>query len=267
MKALLLNSGTGSRMKGLTTCKCLVELASGTTILDAQIASLIQCGITDIYITTGPYAERIEALARGNYPDVRLTFVNNPLYDQTNYIYSMFLARDYLGGSDILLMHGDLVFEQSVLRDIVGSDASRMVTDSTRPLPAKDFKAVIQDNKIVRIGVEFFTDACYAQPLYKLKEADWNIWLEAIASFCQRGETGVYAENAFNSVSHTMALYPLDIKGRVCMEVDTRGDLGDAQKIYGDMPDRAAPPHSSNTSRTSTSHPGSTYTGAISPSL
>jgi choline kinase len=60
MKALILNSGTGSRMSGLPTCKCLSELADGVTILDAQIAALLHCGVSDIIITTGPHTEVLE---------------------------------------------------------------------------------------------------------------------------------------------------------------------------------------------------------------
>jgi alcohol dehydrogenase class IV/choline kinase len=238
MKALLLNSGVGSRLKGLATCKCLVELATGTTILDAQIQSLLNCGITDIYITTGPYADRLEGHVRKNHPDGRFTFINNPLYNQTNYIYSLLLARDYLNDDDLVLMHGDLVFEQNVLLDIVATRKSCVVIDSTQPLPEKDFKAVIRNNRIANIGVEFFTDSCYAQPLYKLKEADWSIWMGAIEDFCQRGKTQVYAENALNSVSHLMGLFPLDISGRTCFEVDNEDDLSNARKAYADMPDR-----------------------------
>ena len=41
------------------------------------------------------------------------TFVENPIYDKTNYIYSMYLAREYLK-DDILLLHGDLVFDKKL---------------------------------------------------------------------------------------------------------------------------------------------------------
>lgn len=52
-----------------------------------------------------------------------------------------------------------------------------MTVSSTVPLPEKDFKAVIHDNRIEKVGIEFFEDAMAAQPLYKLKKKDWKIWL------------------------------------------------------------------------------------------
>ena len=239
MKALLLNSGLGRRMKDLTTCKCLVELDDdGTTILDAQIRSLVQCGITNIYITTGPHADKLECYVQKQYPQGKFTFINNPIYDRTNYIYSMQLASECLRGDDIVLMHGDLVFEQNVLQDLIASSESCMIVDTTQPLPEKDFKAIIKDNRVIGVGVEFFTDALYAQPLYKLNRKDWDIWLDAICNFCRQEKTNVYAEDALNTVSHLMELYPLDISGRICFEVDNREDLANAQRAYTKMPDR-----------------------------
>ena len=239
MKALLLNSGLGRRMKDLTTCKCLVELDNdGTTILDAQIKSLMCCGITDIYITTGPYADKLEYYVQKQYPQGQFTFINNPIYDQTNYIYSMQLASDFLRGEDIVLMHGDLVFEQNVLQDLIASHTSCMIVDTTQPLPEKDFKAVIKENRVIGVGVEFFANSVYAQPLYKLNKKDWDIWLDAICNFCLQGKTNVYAEDALNTISHLMEIRPLDINGRICFEVDNREDVDNAQKAYAKMPDR-----------------------------
>lgn len=242
MKALILNSGVGSRMKNLATCKCLVELTEGVTIFDAQIASLQRCGINDFIITTGPHANELEAIARKEHSNANFTFINNPLYNQTNYIYSINLAEDFISNSDILLLHGDLVFEQNVLQDIIASDKSVMVTDSTKPLPEKDFKAIVKNEKIIKVSVDTFEmeggKCYYAQPLYKLAKNDWNLWLDEIKNFCKNGETGVYAENAFNAISQQMNITPLDIKGRMCFEVDNLEDLAYAQAAYEKMPDR-----------------------------
>jgi len=234
LKALLLNSGTGSRLGELTntTNKCLVKIADNKTILDEQLTRLINCGITDIIVTTGKFSEDLEKFILAGYTDANFTFVNNPVYDKTNYIYSIFLAKDLLKNQDILLMHGDLMFETSVLEDILSSPHSVMVTDKAKPLPPKDFKAVIDDEKIIRVGVNEFENACYAQPLYKLLAKDWDIWLDEICAFCNAGKTDVYAENAFNDVSHKMNLYPLDINNRLCFEVDTIEDLEYAKTTY-----------------------------------
>ena len=233
MKALILNSGTGSRMGNIGTCKCLclLEVSEGVSIVDEQLRRLLKCGITDICMTTGPYEEELKSYLQNRYPSVNFKFVHNNIYSQTNYIYSIFLAKEWVQ-EDILLIHGDLVFGTELLRDAIASPHSCMVTDSTKTLPEKDFKAVVKNSLIRSIGVEFFESALCAQPLYKLQWQDWSIWLEEICRFCQAGRTKVYAEDAFNNVSGKMKLLPLDAKGRMCFEIDNAGDLSYAREVY-----------------------------------
>ncbi|MCL2546349.1 MAG: sugar phosphate nucleotidyltransferase [Oscillospiraceae bacterium] len=239
MKALILNSGRGVRMGSLTefTCKCLVEVANDATILDAQLKLLIETGLTDICITTGAFAEKLQAHIAARYSDLNITFVHNDKFEQTNYIYSIYLAKDMLQ-DDILLLHGDLVFERSVLHNALDSPNSIMVTDTTLPLPKKDFKAVVQDGRVRRVGVhEFCAQSRYAQPMYKLCKADWLLWLQEIERFCLAGNTSVYAENAFNEISHATNVLPLEIGGRACFEIDNADDLVYGQDMYRKLSD------------------------------
>ena len=232
MKALILNSGVGSRMLDLTSnkCKCMVEVSDNLLLVDMQIRALVNCGITDIIMTTGPFADELEEHLCNKHPEVVFSLINNPLYDKTNYIYSIYLAKDFLQ-EDILLLHGDLVFEESVLRDVLTSGDSVMVVDSTKPLPEKDFKAVVKKNKVRHVSIDVFDDAYYAQPLYKLLKQDWLIWLDEIIRFCDDGITNVYAENAFNNVSFKMNVRALDVLGRICFEIDDKNDLENAKDL------------------------------------
>lgn len=236
MKALILNSGVGRRMGELTlaSCKCMSILAEDITILDCQLQSLISAGVSEFVVTTGPFAQELEDYIIEHYGDTGFHFEHNPLYHSTNYIYSIYLAREQLD-DDIILMHGDLVFEDSVLRDVIRSKRSVMVTDSTLPLPDKDFKAVIQQDRIIKIGIEFFEQAVAAQPLYKLMREDWAVWLQNIARFCESGQRGVYAENAFNALEGAVPLFPLDVQGRFCGEVDTPEDLLRVREVFADF--------------------------------
>ncbi|MBQ7593966.1 MAG: NTP transferase domain-containing protein [Synergistaceae bacterium] len=186
MKALILNSGLGTRMGVLTSehPKCMTEIFPGETILSRQLKQLTEAGIDEIIITTG-YAENVLMnYCRSLDYDVNIKFVNNPDYKTTNYIYSIYLAREFLN-DDLILMHGDLVFENEVIDAVIKSSSSVMTVSSTLPLPEKDFKAVIDDDgKISKVGVEFFTNALTAQPLYKLNKDDWNLWLSKIEEYC-----------------------------------------------------------------------------------
>jgi phosphoenolpyruvate phosphomutase len=226
MIALILNSGMGSRMGVLTSThpKCMTEIFRDETILSRQLKQLNNCGIKDVVITTGLFDKVLVDYCESLNLSLNYTFVNNAIYDKTNYIYSIYVAKKFLD-DDILLLHGDLVFEQNVLSAVLSQQNSCMTVSSTTPLPPKDFKAVIKGKLIEKVGIEFFENAIAAQPLYKINKEDWLIWQERISDFCENDQVSCYAENAFNEISDKCHIYPLDIKEFLCAEVDTPEDL------------------------------------------
>lgn len=232
MKALILNSGMGRRMGDLTTThpKCMTGLVGGETILSRQLRQLETCGFRDIVITTGPFTKVLEPHALGAVKEAHVTFVNNPDYASTNYIYSIYLAKELLR-DDLLLLHGDLVFLDNVLEELLRQPGSAMTVSSSLPLPDKDFKAVVESGLVRAVGVEFFENAMAAQPLYKLAEKDWLVWLTEIEDFIVRGETGCYAENALNCVSERCPIHAFDVRDRLCAEIDMPGDLAKINAI------------------------------------
>ena len=125
MKALILNSGLGSRMGVLTSehPKCMTEISAHETILSRQLRQIADAGIAGVVITTGYYDEVLVSYCRSLNLPLRFTFVKNPEYDRTNYIYSIYCAREYLE-DDIILMHGDLVFENEVFDKVLASGSS-----------------------------------------------------------------------------------------------------------------------------------------------
>lgn len=227
MKALILNSGLGKRMGVLTSehPKCMTEIDGNETILSRQLKLLVDAGVEEVVMTTGSFDGVLVNYCNSLELPIKYTFVKNEKYAETNYIYSIYCAREELKDSDIILMHGDLVFESAVLDKVMGSANSCMTVSSTAELPEKDFKAVIKDGRISAVGIEFFNDAMAAQPLYRLNKEQWNVWLENIVKFCEAGNVSCYAENAFNDVSAQCEIYPLDVEKQLCCEVDTPEDL------------------------------------------
>ena len=226
MKALILNSGMGSRMGVLTSehPKCMTEISPRETILSRQLNQLCEAGLKQVVITTGLFEDVLKAYCESLDLPLEYTFVHNPDYRTTNYIYSIYLAREYLD-DDILLMHGDLVFENEVLDMVLESGTSCMTVSTTLPLPEKDFKAVIRDGKVRKVGVGFFEDAAAAQALYRLKREDWRRWLKEIEAFVEAGRLNVYAEEALNVLDGAAEIAALDVKDLLCAEVDNPQDL------------------------------------------
>ena len=226
MKALILNSGMGSRMGVLTSehPKCMTEISPRETILSRQLTQLCEAGVKQAVITTGLFDHVLEAYCESLDLPLEYTFVHNPDYRVTNYIYSIYLAREALD-DDILLMHGDLVFENEVLDRVLGSETSCMTVSTTLPLPEKDFKAVIRDGKVVRVGVGYFEEAAAAQALYHLKRDDWKKWLAEIEAFVNAGKVTVYAEEALNALEGAADIAALDVGDLLCAEIDDAQDL------------------------------------------
>lgn len=227
LKALILNSGMGSRMGSYTAehPKCMTELNENDTILSRQLKLLCDIGVEEAVITTGYYDVILKEYCESLKLPIRITFVHNQLFSTTNYIYSIYCAKELLQDCDLLLMHGDLVFDRKVLQSVADNDNSCMTVSSTVELPEKDFKAVISDGRITAVGIEFFESAMAAQPLYKLLWNDWKVWLAEIEAFCTSDNVRCYAENAFNVVSDKCMICPFDVRDMLCGEVDTPEDL------------------------------------------
>jgi phosphoenolpyruvate phosphomutase len=233
MIAVILNSGMGKRLGEITRNKPkgLIPIHDKETLFSHQIKLLKKVHINKFVITTGYMETMLMEYAEKMFPDTNFVFVHNAKYESTNYIVSLNNARTFIN-DDFLLLHGDLFFEYSVLLSVAQSQKSAVVVDSTLPLPEKDFKATIQDDRVVKIsttGCESGSVAC--QPFYKLFMKDWILWEESIAQFCASGKTDVYAEEALNSISSELAIGCIDVRGRICQEVDTPHDWEQVKTI------------------------------------
>lgn len=230
MRAFIFNSGRGSRLGALTAAqpKALVPLADGETLLSRQLRLLGSAGVRDVVISTGYLAEQIEAAtATFAAQGMRFGFVHNPDYQQTNAIVSLERAADYVRGGDLLMLHGDLVFDEGWIRDVLAADATNLAAvDATPPLNEKDFKARVKNGTIAAIGVDLFGDDCVNfMPFYKLSAQALDLWLDAVHAAVGCGETQIYAETAAAPVLCEMQLAPFSYAGRLLAEIDTPEDL------------------------------------------
>lgn len=208
--------------------KSMVRLANGETIFHRQLRILHVCGISEFIVTTGPFAGMLEAEAEPfRRAGCTFSFVPNPIYDTTNYIYSMYLARSLLHGSDLVMLHGDLVFDASYAQIVIDSGLPSLGSvNATLPLPEKDFKARIADGEVREVSVGIIDANCVAfQPFYKLSADSMETWIEAVDRFVKSGKTGVYAENAANTVFGQMHVAAFSYEGHFVEEVDTPEDL------------------------------------------
>lgn len=236
MKAFIFNSGKGSRLGALTAHqpKALVSLGNGETLLSRQLRLLGEAGIYEVVISIGYLGDMIcEAVKPFEAQGFQFTFVDNPHYATSNAIVSMALARGALVGDDCLVLHGDLVFSEAWLERLLSAPvANAVATNATTPLNEKDFKARVQDGRIVTIAVDVFGEDCVnLMPFYKLSSESMAVWLEAVEALIAHGDTNVYAENAANTVMTALDLHALSYADMVMVEVDTPEDLKLAQTL------------------------------------
>lgn len=236
MKAIILNSGMGSRLEELTenVPKSMININNNQTIFSKTINTLKNYDIDEFIITTGYLKNVLKSYALNNFPEIKFTFVDNPVYDSTNYIKSLDYIEDNIT-DDILLLHGDLVFDEEVVTKLIKSNKSSMVVDSQIDIPKKDFKAKVVDGHVKCVSVDYFgLDAVACQPLYKLLNKDWIIWKKKIREYCDEGNTNVYAEEALNELLiDKITIDAMDIQGYYCSEIDTKEDLRRYQDRFG----------------------------------
>jgi phosphoenolpyruvate phosphomutase len=234
MKALILASGTGSRLMPLTKNipKCCICVGT-KSLLERQINALISIGVNDFIITTGAFHNKIgEKTAPYVSAGLSISLIYNELYDRTNYIYSLYKCRNLID-CDIYLLHGDLIFDDWVLNSLKDYQPDAVIVNSNVKSPSKDFKAEIRNGYVYRISVDCCGQDCpFCAPIYKLSSASMGQWMDTIARFVSRGETSCYAENALNEFLPGLKLVPFDIAGHQCMEIDTVHDLRLAERLF-----------------------------------
>jgi alcohol dehydrogenase class IV/choline kinase len=206
------------------------RLSDDVTIFGRQLELLRWSGVEDVIVTTGPFRDQLVAESqpwarRG----LKIEFIDNPRFATTNYIYSLYLARAALQG-DLLLMHGDLVFDRDLLPALLQDSRSDLVCVSqTQTQPTKDFKARLSGPRVLEVSVNGTgPDWRPLQPLYKLSPQTWAVWLGSIGRFVDEQRVSVYAEDALNAVTGEMDLQGFVYDGSFLMEVDTPSDLAAA---------------------------------------
>ena len=230
----MLSAGIGSRLMPETNNvpKALLKL-NGKTILDIELENLTSSGIKDIIIVTGHKHAMMEQYIAEKHPDLNITLAKNEEFKTTNYIYSIWLTRELID-DDIILLHGDMVFKGDLLEKLLDSPSENaaLINNVIEP-PEKDFKAIIDDGVIKKIGVDCFGENAFlCAPIYKFSMHSFSRWLAEIEAFVVNGNVTCYAEDAFNNIADEIKLSAVYYGNEFCMEIDTPEDLDIAKAYY-----------------------------------
>ena len=116
MQAVILAAGMGKRLGELTrnNTKCMVEV-NGVTLIDRMLHQIERHGLSRIVIVVGYEGQKLMDYIATLDIRTPIVYIENPIYDKTNNIYSLALAKDWLCREDTLLFESDLIFEDSIL--------------------------------------------------------------------------------------------------------------------------------------------------------
>ena len=120
MQAIILAAGMGKRLKELThdNTKCMVQVC-GETLIERMLRQQDRLNLERIVIVVGYQGRRLIDFVSSLDIKTPIEFIENPIYDKTNNIYSLSLAKERLLEDDTLLFESDIIFEDSVLDALV----------------------------------------------------------------------------------------------------------------------------------------------------
>ena len=120
MQAIILAAGMGKRLKHLTkdNTKCMVPV-NGVTLIDRMLHQIEKHDLDRIVIVVGYEGQKLIDYIGTLGIRTPIVYINNPIYDKTNNIYSLALAKDWLLKDDTLLFESDIIFEDSILDGLI----------------------------------------------------------------------------------------------------------------------------------------------------
>ena len=120
MQAVILAAGMGKRLKELTrdNTKCMVKV-NGVSLIERMLTQLDRHAMRRIVIVVGYKSRELIDFIGTLSVRTPIVYVHNPVYDKTNNIYSLALAKQYLCEDDTLLLESDLIFEDRVIDELL----------------------------------------------------------------------------------------------------------------------------------------------------
>lgn len=232
----------GDLTKGHT--KCMVEV-NGVTLIDRVIKQLSRLNLSRLVLVVGYKGKELKGYIGNRYDGViKIEYVENPIYDKTNNIYSLALAKDLLCEDDTLLLESDLIFEDSML-DILISHPDPNLALVARYESWMDGTMVRIDQE--RNIVNFVPKAAFRYEdvdvyyktvnIYKFsKEFSQKEYVPFLDAYSKVMGNNEYYEQVLRVITmvHNSTLKALPVEGRKWYEIDDIQDLDIASAIFSE---------------------------------
>ncbi len=233
--ALLLAAGTGSRLHPLTldAPKCLTEVG-GKPILGRLIENLRSQGISRLVVATGHLESCVRDFLEINKGDMLVDYVFNPIYQTTNNIYSLWLARQAIK-EPFLLIESDLVFESGMLKELLTPDRIAIskilpwMNGTTVALNADERVTAFHAKSSLNNGPKFKT-----VNIYSLSLQSWQKAITYLDRYIADDRVNEYYEAVFSDMvaDNELRFNAVFFDKNRWYEVDTIEDLHQAELIF-----------------------------------
>lgn len=116
MQAIILAAGMGKRLGELTknNTKCMVEV-DGVRLIERALRILERKNLNRIILVVGYQHENLMTFVNSLGIQTKIEFIINGVYDKTNNIFSLSLAKEQMIEDDTLLLESDLIFEERLI--------------------------------------------------------------------------------------------------------------------------------------------------------
>jgi histidinol-phosphate/aromatic aminotransferase/cobyric acid decarboxylase-like protein/choline kinase len=244
MQAIILAAGMGKRLGKYTknNTKCMISV-NGEKLIDRTLNILSRCSLSRIIIVIGYKGRTLkEHIEASNYKKINIEFIENPIYDKTNNIYSLSLAKDKMIEDDTILLESDLIYEESIIKMLIENQFPNLaLVAKWEPWMDGTVVRIDEDNHIVSfVSKDVFNyneigNYYKTVNIYKFsKEFSQKKYIPFLNAYCQSRGNNEYYEQVLRVLTflEETDLKALPINNKKWYEIDDIQDLDIAETIF-----------------------------------
>lgn len=246
MQAIILAAGMGRRLGEYTknNTKCMLSI-NGEKLIDRTLTILSNLNVTKVIIVIGYKGENLKNHIGNRYHGLLdIEYVNNPIYDKTNNIYSLSLAKEKMIKDDTLLFESDIIYDESIVKKLLDNTWPNLalVAKWEYWMDGTVVKIDNENNILSFVSKDMFnfhdTDDYYKTiNIYKFsKEFARNKYIPFLNAYCQAWGNNEYYEQVLKVLTflNRTELKALPISDEKWYEIDDIQDLDIAETIFSD---------------------------------
>lgn len=233
MKGLILAAGLGTRLRPLTDeCPKTLVKVNGKAIIEKQIENLLNNGVNDITVITGYKSEVLKDFLNSKFSEIKI--IENKDFNNTNNMYSLYLAKDSLIENDFILMNGDVFFEELVVEKLLNEKCENAIAFESNNYNEESMKISFNEDKITHISKAINKNDAIGTSIdvYKFgREASKNLFSIIENIIINEKELNSWSEVAIDKLFDLERFVPVDIGNR-WVEIDNLDDLRKAEDLF-----------------------------------